>query len=219
MIVIPTGKSGACLQEFLAAGKPVVMIDRMVPGVQCETVLVDNRGAAEDAVNRLLAAGHRKIGMIAGARSVYTAEERFQGYLCALEKAKIPAEPSLIVREDYTIRGGSRGIRELAAANPDMTALFISNYEMTLGAMIELHELEIRIPEELSVIGFDNIEFARASIPKLSIVTQPTKELGRCAAELMLKRLEGGCGNAEPETIRLATGFVEGRSVSTLGRV
>lgn len=219
MILIPAGKSGACLQAIREAGKPVVLIDRMLPGVPCDTVLVDNRGAAEDAVNRLLRAGHRRIGMIAGAKSVYTAEERFQGYLRALEKAKVPADASLVVREDDTIRGGSRGLRELAARNPGMTALFISNYEMTLGAMIELHELEIRIPEELSVIGFDNIEFARASIPKLSIVTQPTKELGRCAAELMLKRLEGGSGQTEFETIRLSTGFVEGKSVCPLGSV
>ena len=150
--------------------------------------------------------------MIAGAEDVYTAEERFQGYCRALEAAGIPAEDSLIVRGDYTIRGGSRGIKELAKRNPDMTAVFISNYEMTLGAMIELNELGVRIPEEMSVIGFDNIEFAKACIPRLSIVTQPTKELGRRAAELMLKRLEEK-ERTEFETVRLATSFVEGRSV------
>ena len=212
MIVIPTGKSGSGLREIMDAGKPIVMIDRRLQNVRCDAVLVDNRGAAADAIRRLLDAGHRKIGMIAGAEEVYTAEERFQGYCHALEKAGITAEESLIVRGDYTIRGGSRGIKELARRNPDMTAVFISNYEMTLGAMIELNELGVRIPEEMSVIGFDNIEFARACIPRLSIVTQPTKELGRRAAELMLKRLEEKEA-AEFETVRLATSFVEGRSV------
>lgn len=213
MIIIPTGKNGSCLQEFMSAGKPVVMIDRRLRHVHCDTVLVDNRGAAEDAIRRLLDAGHQKIGMIAGAEEVYTAEERFQGYCGALAKAGILAEDSLIVRGDYTIRGGSRGIKELVERNPGMTAVFISNYEMTLGAMIELNELGIRIPEEMSVIGFDNIEFAKACIPRLSIVTQPTKELGRRAAELMLERLEEK-GQAEFETVRLPTSFVEGRSVS-----
>lgn len=212
MIIIPTGKNGSCLQEFMSAGKPVVMIDRRLRHVHCDTVLVDNRGAAEDAIRRLLDAGHQKIGMIAGAEEVYTAEERFQGYCGALAKAGILAEDSLIVRGDYTIRGGSRGIKELVERNPGMTAVFISNYEMTLGAMIELNELGIRIPEEMSVIGFDNIEFAKACIPRLSIVTQPTKELGRRAAELMLERLEEK-GQAEFETVRLPTSFVEGRSV------
>ena len=212
MIVIPTGKSGACLQNVMKTGKPIVMIDRRIRSVHCDTVLVDNQGAAEDAIRRLIAAGHRRIGMIAGEQEVYTAEERFRGYVRALEQAGIAASESLVVRGDYTIRGGSRGIQELTRKNPDMTAVFISNYEMTLGAMIELNELGIRIPEEMSVIGFDNMEFARACIPKLSIVTQPTKELGRRAAELMLKRLEEK-ERTEFETVRLATSFVEGRSV------
>ena len=212
MIVIPTGKNGACLREVMKTGKPVVMIDRRIRNVHCDTVLVDNQGAAEDAIRRLILAGHRKIGMIAGEQEVYTAEERCRGYVRALEQSGISADESLIVRGDYTIRGGSRGIQELTRKNPDMTAVFISNYEMTLGAMIELNELGIRIPEEMSVIGFDNIEFAKACIPKLSIVTQPTKELGRRAAELMLKRLEEK-ERTEFETVRLATSFVEGRSV------
>lgn len=213
LIIIPTGKSGICLQEIMKAGKPIVMIDRRLKSIQCDAVLVDNQGAARDAIQRLLRAGHCKIGMIAGDKEVYTAEERFQGYMQALEQEGIPMEDSLIVRGDYTIRGGSRGIQELAKRNPDMTAVFISNYEMTLGAMIELNELGIRIPEEMSVIGFDNIEFAKACIPKLSIVTQPTKELGRCAAELMLKRLGEGNEQTEFETVRLSTSFIEGKSV------
>ena len=78
---------------------------------------------------------------------------------------------------DYTIAGGAKGDEgSVAKQNPQMTAVFVSNYEMTVGAMIESNEIGIRIPEDLSVIGFDNIEFAKASNPKLSIVTQPQKK-------------------------------------------
>ena len=84
---------------------------------------------------------------------------------------------------------------------------------MTMGAIIELNELGIRIPEELSIIGFDNEEFAKASIPRLSIVTQPTKEIGTEAAELMLKRLEEYNAQKEQETVKLKTSFIEGKSV------
>ena len=70
---------------------------------------------------------------------------------------------------DYTIAGGARAMKELAKQNPQMTAVFVSNYEMTVGAMIESNEIGIRIPEDLSVIGFDNIEFAKASNPKLRL--------------------------------------------------
>lgn len=107
-------------------------------------------------------------------------------------------------------------MHRLVQQNPDMTAVMVSNYEMTVGAMIEANEKDIRIPEQLSIIGFDNVEFAKASVPKLSIVTQPTKEIAHNVAELMLKRLEGEAKNYEPETVRLTTGFIKGKSVNVL---
>lgn len=214
LILIPSGKKGAYLQKFVKAGKPVVLVDRKMKNVNCDCVLVDNKGAAKSAVERLIRAGHKKIGMIAGPEDVYTAEERFRGYVLALDEAGLAVENELVVRGDYTISGGTKGIKELVKHNPEMSAVFVSNYEMTLGAVIELNELGVRIPEELSIIGFDNEEFARASIPKLSIVTQPTKEIGAQAAELMLCRLEGG-ENEESEcrTVYLETSFIEGKSV------
>lgn len=212
LIIMPTGKRGTCLQKFTRSGKPVVLLDRKMKNTDCDCVLVDNKGAAEDAVGRLIKAGHKKIGIIAGPEDVYTAEERFRGYVLALTEAGVPVDNSLIVRGDYTISGGTKAARKLVEENPDMTAVFVSNYEMTMGAVIELNELGIRIPEELSLIGFDNEEFARASIPRLSIVTQPTKEMGRQVAEIILKRLESA-KEEEKEIRKLKTCFLEGRSV------
>ena len=74
-------------------------------------------------------------------------------------------------------QGGVSGLEELVRSNPDMTAVFVTNYEMTMGAMIGVNELGIKIPEQLSMIGFDNLQFARACNPKLTIVSQPTEEL------------------------------------------
>ena len=110
-------------------------------------------------------------------------------------------------------------MRKLVEDNPDMTAVFVSNYEMTMGAVIEVNELDVKIPEELSLIGFDNEEFAKASIPRLSIVTQPTGEIGRQVAGIMLQRLGMGSTESEtgePETRKLATCFLEGNSVKKL---
>ncbi len=81
-------------------------------------------------------------------------------------------------------------MRKLYEDNPDMTAVFISNYEMTVGAMMEINDLGIKVPEQLSVIGFDNMDFARAVVPRLTIVTQPTEEIGQAAANLLLSHLE-----------------------------
>lgn len=215
LLIMPSGKRGAYLQKFLRAEKPVVSIDRKLREVDCDCVLVDNEGAAKDAVARLIAAGHKQIGILAGPEDVYTAEERLRGYILAMEAGKLPLKDSRIVRGDYTISGGTRAMKQLMEQNPDMTAVFVSNYEMTMGAIIEANELGISIPDQLSIIGFDNIEFAKASIPRLSIVAQPTREIGRRAAELMLQRLEG----VQPERVimKLETSFMEGKSVKNIG--
>ena len=202
----------------------MVLIDRKMEQTDCDCVLVDNKGAAEEAVERLFAAGHRKIGIIAGPDKIYTAKERLSGYRKAFYgKGMTPGE-EFIARGDYTIAGGARAMRELMEKNKEMTAVFISNYEMTVGAMMELNDLGVSVPEELSVIGFDNEDFARALRPRLSIVTQPRGEIARRAAELLLGRLEretaakqpGNLESERPETVTLKTGFVEGRSVKYL---
>lgn len=217
LIIMPTGRDGEYLRKFIRAGKPVVLVDRKMKQADCDCVLVDNEGAAKSAVERLIAAGHTKIGMIAGPEDVYTAEERFRGYVLALKEADLTVEDSLIARGDYTISGGTAAMRKLVEDNPDMTAVFVSNYEMTMGAVIEVNELDIKIPEELSLIGFDNEEFAKASIPRLCIVTQPTREIGRQAAEIMLKRLEmQGSEPEKPGIRKLDTCFLEGHSVKRL---
>ncbi|MCI9150126.1 MAG: LacI family transcriptional regulator [Lachnospiraceae bacterium] len=231
LLLMPVGKTGAHLRPFTASGKPVVLIDRRLEGVDCDCVLVDNRGAAADAVRRLIAAGHRQIGILAGPEEIYTARERLSGCSKALEEAGIVQEARLTARGDYTIRGGAEAMKQLLEHNPKMTAVFVSNYEMTMGAVIAANELGLRIPEDLSVIGFDNLEFARASSPRLSIVSQPTGEIGRQAAALLLDRLgekeispDAGAGGTERKgrqqpgrVVSLATSFIEGKSVKDLG--
>lgn len=215
LLLMPVGKNGAHLNQFTSSGKPVVLIDRRLEGVDCDCVLVDNQGAAADAVRRLTKAGHRQIGILAGPGEIYTARERLAGYRKGLEEAGITPDPGLTALGDYTISGGLGAMKRLIRENPQMTAVFVSNYEMTMGAVIAVNELGLRIPGDLSVIGFDNLEFARASSPSLSIVSQPTGEIGRQAAALLLDRLEG---MARPgKLVSLSTSFIEGKSVGRMG--
>ncbi len=132
-------------------------------------------------------------------------------------KCRDPGEESLIWHGDYTIQGGVRGLEELVQKNPDMTAVFVTNYEMTMGAMIGVNELGIRIPEQLSVIGFDNLQFARACNPKLTIVAQPTDGIAKEVAKVMLKHLENtGEASGELFSEKLQTEIIEGKSVKVL---
>ncbi len=226
LIVMPTGRTDPGFKRFVRAGKPVVMIDRKMQDVPCDCVLVDNKGAARDAVKRLVRAGHRKIGMIAGPDNVYTARERLKGFQEAVAEMDAVADETLITGGNYTIAGGAAAMRKLYKMHPDMTAVFVTNYEMTVGAMMEINDLGIRVPDELSVIGFDNVDFAKASVPKLSIVTQPTASIARAAADNLIERLESRPVNEKADedadgermtvTVTLKTGFVEGRSVKTM---
>lgn len=229
LIMMPTGAEKKVLNKFRKSRRPVVLIDRRMENGDCDCVLVDNEGAAQNAVKRLMKKGHKKIGMITGPDNVYTARERQRGYELAMqESSKARTDTKLLADGNYTIAGGAKAMRKLYEDNPDMTAVFISNYEMTVGAMMEINDLGIKVPEQLSVIGFDNEDFARAVVPRLTIVTQPTEEIGQAAANLLLSRLEDKDETLDKtsdkksdktettETIWLKTGFVEGKSVADI---
>ena len=214
LINMPVDEEGNHLQRFQKMGKPIVLIDRTIQGINCDSVLVDNKKAAEDAVRYFIERGHRNIGIIGGPEEVFTAQERMAGYYKALESAGIPVSESLIWHGDYTIQGGVRGLEELVQNNPEMTAVFVTNYEMTMGAMIGVNELGIRIPEQLSMIGFDNLQFARACNPKLTIVAQSTDGIAKEVAKVMLNHLENaGETSGELFSEKLETEIIAGKSV------
>lgn len=218
IINMPVNPDGSHLSCFQKAKKPIVMIDRKINGVACDYVLVDNLTAAKNATQILIDNGHKRIGMIGGPEDVFTAQERMLGYRLALMEAGIVPEDRLIENGDYTINGGARCLENLVRNNKDMTAVFVANHEMTMGAVIGINELGVKIPEELSVIGFDNTEFARACKPKLTIVTQPKDEIGKHVAELILKRIEENKNEDEIEykILKLQTDIMEGNSIRKL---
>lgn len=218
IINMPVNSDGSHLNSFQKAKKPIVLIDRKINGIDCDCVLVDNLSAVKNAIQILIENGHTRIGMIGGPEDVFTAQERLLGYKLALMEAGIVSDDRLIAHGDYTINSGVRCLEDLVKNNADMTAVFIANYEMTMGAVIGINELGIKISEELSVIGFDNAEFARACKPKLTIVTQPMGEIAKNVANLILKRIEEKHNDMEQKykIIKLQTEIMEGSSIYKL---
>lgn len=217
IINMPVGEDGSHLKKFQKTGKPIVLIDRKIQGIHCDSVLVDNELAAENAVQCFLEKGHRKIGIIAGPNDIFTAQERLKGYRKALKDAEVLVSDSLIFYGDYTIQSGVLGLEKLVQDNPDMTAVFVTNYEMTMGAMIGVNELGIQIPEQLSLIGFDNLQFAKACSPNLTIVSQPTDGIAAEVARIMLERLEKNKAESQDSfTEKLPTEIIYGKSVSRI---
>ena len=216
LVNMPVDTAGNNLRSFQRTGKPMVLIDREIQGVLCDSVLVDNEDAAFQAVMLLIRNGHRNIGIAGGPGDVFTARERLKGYLRAHREAGIEIQESLIYHGDYTIRGGAKAVEVLLEQNPRMTALFVTNYDMTVGALIGLNERDVKIPEEISLFGFDNPAFAKACYPRLTIVSQPTEKIGQEAAKVLLRRLSRKEDQAEPVNIRLDTEIFVGKSVKNL---
>ena len=211
-IYMPLGNQEDIVARLLARSLPVILIDRPLPGLACDTVLVDNLNAAYGAIEHLINHGHRRIGIIAGPPGIYTAQERLKGYRRVHEDFDLPIADDLILEGDYSLESGYRLMGQLLQRADPPTAVFVTNYEMTLGAIMALNESPIRVPDELSIIGFDNQQLARIVKPALTIVVQPIQAIGEAAATLLMKRLRDD-RTGFPVIQRLKTSLVLGDSV------
>lgn len=215
LINMATDTTGAHLKMPLAAGIPVLLIDRLIESLRgkASAVIIDNVHAAGQAVRKLTDFGHRRIGLVLGSPELYTTNQRLTGYLNALEEAGITPSEEYIRYGDYTMDGGYQAAQELIRLDNRPTALFVTNFEMTLGAMLALQHNNIRVPEDLSVIGFDKLELFGEIFPNLTLIRQPQMSIGREAAGLMLDMLSEKDSFA-PRIVTLITELTEGSSVS-----
>lgn len=202
IIMVPDGKNVEHIRETLNKDIPVVLLDRMVNNIDCDIVVTDNINASYNAVEQLVKKGHKKIGIICGPEELYTSRQRLKGYQRVFEDYAMKIDKELIKFGDYQIEGGYQCLVQLLEEDISPTAVFVTNYEMTLGSIMAANDKEIDIPAELSLIGFDNIQMAKIVKPSLSIVVQPMQKIGETAARLMLKRLKGNRSNF-PATFRL----------------
>lgn len=215
IISMPVSRSGEYLLPLIEKNIPAVLLDRMIPSLKgrVDAVLTDNAGAAEKAVKMLLNFGHKRIGVILGPRDVFTSQQRLLGYSRALSRSVIQEmENPCVLFSDYTVQGGYRSMKRLLS-DPQVTAVFATNYEMTLGAIIAVNELRIKVPEQISFIGFDNLQLSQIIQPKITIITQPMEEIGKTAAEILLQKFSREGAETGARVITLPTGMSLGESV------
>lgn len=191
IILSPT--DGAHPEVYRRLGDtPIVLIDREVPGLQADMVRVDNFRGAHEAVSYLISLGHTKIATIAGPQDTTTGVERLRGYRNALDDAGIPIIAERVVRGNFRQDSGYDLVRQLLQLRIRPTAIFVANNLMTLGAMLALTEARVEIPRDMSIVGFDEVDWAQLSRPPLTVVTQPAYEVGADSAELLLRRIREG---------------------------
>jgi LacI family transcriptional regulator len=190
---------------------PLVLFDRFPSGFTGTAVVTDNVQASLEATNYLIQLGHRRIATIAGTQGILTADERVDGFRSAMNDAGLKVQQEYVKRGNFSMNGGWERALELLNLPTTPTAIFSHNYEMTLGVMRALTEKGAHCPQDVSVLGFDDFvvgmdgfSWATMFSPKLTCVAQSSYELGRRAAQALLKKTEaGGEDGAQADIIRL----------------
>lgn len=182
-------------RELMDRTLPLVLVDRTVAGLPCDKVLANNTNVSYDAVEHLILHDHRRIGIITGPLTISTAEERLTGYRRALEAYSLPEDPAIIKTGAYDSESGYRLFKELMAMDNPPGALFLTNYDMMLGALTALHERQDSQAPVPEMVGYDNLDVSRILRPPISMVVQPMDELGEETARLLLRRMAGDWDN------------------------
>lgn len=210
IILTPTGKNSKYVQHLINSITKVVLLDRLIEGVDCDAVLVDNTNGAYKAVKHLIDQGYKKIGIVGGYLDRTTGAERLKGYLQAIEEAGIAKDDSLIKIGNFKKESGKRLTKELLEQSNKPEAIFATNIDMSMGALIAIKEMGLTIPDDIGIVCFDDSDWALILEPPITVIKQPVYQLGSTAAELLIKKIENKetSLNHETKIITLLTKLV-----------
>ncbi len=188
LIVASAGGDSGLAQGLAGVRTPMVIVDRGLEGLDADLVRIDHEYGAYLATRHLLQLGHRDIASIGGPAHTSVAQMRLAGFCRALKEAGVQVPTERMIESDFTSTGGYNAAAVLLASNPP-TAIFAGNDMMGIGALRAAAERNIRVPSELSVIGFDDIQMSRYVYPALTTVGQSILQLGEMAAQVLLRRI------------------------------
>jgi LacI family transcriptional regulator len=191
IIMQPVGVRQSDLERIERQGTPIVFVDDQVGDRQHDCVLINNAEITHRMTKHLTDHGHERIGLISGSESVFTTVERVAGYRQALDDARIPFREEYLHRINVTETSGYEGMKHLMALSTPPTAVCTTGYDLTIGALTYMNEKGIRIPEDISFVGFENQTIARMYRPKLTIGVQPIRDIGLAASKMLMERMAG----------------------------
>ena len=194
------------------SGLPVVVVGRHIPAIAERCVYLDNVAGGALATRHLLERGHRRIAHIAGLMRITDARDRLTGYRLALTENDLPFEDSLVAEGGFVEDGGYRAMKQLLERDAGFTAVFTANDQSAAGALKALREAGLRVPDDISLVGFDDLLIAHYLFPALTTVIQPFAEMGQAAAWLALTAL--GIDEEKEVTRRFDPALVERDSVA-----
>lgn len=193
LLIIPAAGADIAgqLRAYASASVPVVCIDRVPDGWKGDAVLVANAEGAYLATRHLIQMGHKRLAVIAGPLKLTNAAERLKGFTRALKEARIEIEQEFVQEAHFDTASGYQAALRLLRMLPRPTAIFACNDLMAFGVLQAARELGLRCPEDLSIAGFDSLEFTKFTDPSLTTVYQPGYQLGATAARLLMQRIDG----------------------------
>jgi len=191
LVLVASGSDSVVQASLGDIRMPLVLLDREVAGMaNCDLVEVNHTVGGEIATRHLLELGHPRVACISGPPGLSPSSQRRAGWKQALEAGGVERKESDLARGDFTARGGYLAMQVLLKRKPRPSAVFVCNDLMAFGALNAAREAGINVPEQLSIVGFDDIELAAFSAPPLTTVVQPKLQIGTLAAELLLERVE-----------------------------
>lgn len=215
IIVVPISRKSDFLQPAEHAGVPVVLVDRNLQDKEYDCVRLDNRMAAFRAMHSLFANHHERIAIIC-SRNEYTGIERYKGFMDAAEDAGIEIPKEYQKCDRHSLDHGYRSMKALLEMTERPTAVFMTNYEITLGAVMAVNESKYRCPEDISMLGFDDLILSQVVNPRMCTVVQPMQEMGEKAVELLLSRIRKE-EQGMPVEIIVTARVQEGNSIRDIG--
>jgi LacI family transcriptional regulator len=212
LIICSIGGCSSHLKALERKGANVVVVDRRVANVQLPAVTSDNERGALVATSAVIEKGHREIGCLQGRPGTSSNDERLQGFTSALLAHKIEPDPALVRGDDFSESSGYRSTCELLEMHPGLTAMFALSNQNALGALRAFAERKLRVPDDISLVMFDDAPFAEYLASPLSVVRQDVEAMGHRAAELLIEQIRTGSRPAEL-LHRIPVQFVERASI------
>jgi LacI family transcriptional regulator len=189
MVFVATGRDHNALSTIVRNGLPLVVVDRDLGSLGLDAVTTNNYQGGLLATQHLIELGHTIIGCITGPSDLTPSAERVTGYSHALREANLGGRETLLLRGDFHVPSGLEAATRLLRQDPRPTALFVCNDLMAIGALHAAAQLGLRVPDDVAIVGFDDIELASYTIPPLTTVCQPKQEIGHTAIQLILDRM------------------------------
>ena len=188
IILFPDFNEIETVNEVRSHSIPIILVDNLIDGLSCDAVITNSCESAYAITNQLIRCHHTRIAFCAGPTGLlYTARERLLGYQQAMNAHGL--QP-LVFDGYYLVDGGYNAVKSMMALKDRPTAIISSNYDMTVGVLQALNELDVRIPEDISVAAFDKLDFDCVLQTPISTIVQPLEEIGVCAAKRIISRIE-----------------------------